>query len=174
MRDHGQSFGVLHLHALHIGHVFNQVDAIGELPHGAFHLGVALVANHQEFVAFFVQLGHFHMHLGDQRAGGIKHLKAAHGGLLAHRLAHAVCTEDQGGTGRHFSQVFNEDGALGPQVFHHIGVVHDFMAHIDGCTVEGECALNDFDGTIHPGAKAPRLREHHFLQPLRHHSTPIT
>jgi hypothetical protein len=58
------------------GHVFDQVDAFAQLAHRAFDLGVPLVADHDELVAFLGQLGHFHVHLGDQRAGGVEDLEA--------------------------------------------------------------------------------------------------
>ena len=40
-------------------------------------LGVALVADHDELVALLGELGHLDMHLGHQRAGGVKDVKAA-------------------------------------------------------------------------------------------------
>ena len=66
------------------------MDALRELAHGALHFGVTLVADHDEFIALFVQLGHFHMHLGHQRAGGIKYLEAARLCFELHRLGHTM------------------------------------------------------------------------------------
>ena len=90
LRDQGQFFGLAGLHARHVGHVFHQVDAAFQLAHGAFHFGVALVADHDELKTLFVQLGHFYVHLGHQRAGGVKNLKAARLRLVLHGFAHAV------------------------------------------------------------------------------------
>ena len=89
------------------------MNAVVELAHRALDLGMALVSDHDELVAFAVQLGNLDVHLGHQRAGGVKHLKAARLRFLLHRAADAVGAEHQGGAGRHFGQVFDEDRALG-------------------------------------------------------------
>jgi hypothetical protein len=82
--DHGQLVRMAHLHRGHVVHVFDQVDAFADLAHRAFDLGVALVADHDELVALAAQLGHLDVHLGDQRAGGVEHLKTAGIRLAAH------------------------------------------------------------------------------------------
>ena len=87
---HRQLLGLRGMHTGHVGHVFHQVDTAFQLPHGAFDFRVAFMANHQKFVTFFVQLGNFHMHLADQRAGGVKNLETARLRLVLHRFAHAV------------------------------------------------------------------------------------
>ncbi len=82
MRDQSQLFGLSGLYACHIGHIFHQVDAaVVQLAHSALDLRVSLVTDHDEFITFLVQLGHFDMHLADQRAGGIEDLKATRGSL---------------------------------------------------------------------------------------------
>jgi hypothetical protein len=83
------------------------------LAHGAFHFGVAVVADHDDLAALLAHLGHFHVHLGDQRAGGVEDAQAARIRLGAHRLGHAVGREHQRIAGRHFAQVLDEDRALG-------------------------------------------------------------
>ena len=77
------------------------MNAIGQLAHGAFHFGVAFVTNHDELIAFFVQLGYFDMHLGDQGAGRIKNSEAASLRFGLNCFAHTMRTEHQGGTRRH-------------------------------------------------------------------------
>ena len=57
-----------------------------ELAHRALDLGVALVADHDELVAFLGELGDLDVHLGDERAGGVEDLEAARARLAAHRL----------------------------------------------------------------------------------------
>ena len=162
----------------HLGHVLgvlDQVDALAQLAHRAFDLGVALVADHDEFIALLGQLGHLHMHLGDQRAGGVEDLEAALGGLGAHRLADAVRAEHQRGAGRHVGQVLDEDRALGLQVVDHVGVVHDLVAHVDRRAELAQRALDDLDGPVHAGTEAARFGQHHFVDVhVGHHSTPIS
>ena len=71
-------------------HTVNQMDATVELTHGAFDFRMTGMANHDELVAFGVQLGYFDMHLGDQWAGGVKNLKTTRSCFLLHSLADAM------------------------------------------------------------------------------------
>ena len=107
------------------------MNAAVQLAHGAFHLRVAFVANHDELITFFVQLGQLYMHLADQRTSGIENIKAQTLGFVLNGSAHAMGRKHQGSTSRHIGQVFNKNGALVLKVVDHIGVVHNFMAHIN-------------------------------------------
>ena len=64
------------------------------LAHRAFHLGVPLVADHDDLAAFGAHLAHFHVDLGHQRTGGVEHGQTATRGVRAHFLRHAVRAED--------------------------------------------------------------------------------
>ena len=77
LRHHGEAPGPRHLRARHVGHVLDEEDALAELAHRALDLGMALVADHDELVAFARQLGDLDVHLGDQRAGGVEDAEAA-------------------------------------------------------------------------------------------------
>jgi hypothetical protein len=131
-----------------------------------------LVADHDEFKALAVQLGHLHVHLGHQRAGGVEHMEAAAVRLALDGLAHAVGREHQGRPRRHLGEFLDEDRALGLEVVHHVGVVHDLVPHIDGGAELGQRLLHDLDGPVHAGAEAPWFGQHNVLQ--RHHSTPMS
>ena len=171
MGHHRQFVGLQGAHFCDICHVFHQVDAAFQLAHGAFHLRVALVANHDEFVALFMQFGHLHVHLGDQRAGGIEDLKTPRFGFVLDRLAHPMGAEHQRGAGGHVVQVFDKDGAFVLEVIHHKSVMNDFMAHVNRPAKFGERPLHDFNRPVDPCAKTTRLRQNnvHFC-----HKTPIT
>ena len=147
--------------------------ATGALQAHAYDLGMPLVADHDELIALFGQLGHLNVHLAHQRAGGIKDGKATVLGLLLHRAAHAVGAENQGGPGRHVRQRLDEDRALGLEVIDHIRVVHDFMAHIDGRAKLLQRALDDLNGAVNASTKAARLGQEDFLRSA-HHKIPIT
>ena len=163
LRNHGQQLGLLGGHLGHVGLVFHQVDAFGQLAHRAFHLRVTLVADHEELIALFGQFGHFYVHLGHQRAGGIKNGEATRLGLVLHRLAHAVGAEHQGGAGGHIVQLFNKDGALFLEVVDHKSVVHDFMAHIDGAAKLLQGTLHNLDGAVYARAKATGFSQQDFF-----------
>ena len=63
----------------------------------------------------------------------------------------------QGGTSRHVVQVFNEDGTAVLEVIHHIGVVHNLVAHIHGFTKFQQRPVDDFYGAVNACTKAPRF-----------------
>ena len=57
----------------------------------------------------------------------------------------------------HFVQLLDKAGALALQRVHHMPVVHDLMAHIDGLAILIERLLDDIDGAHDPGTEAARL-----------------
>ncbi len=101
----------------------------------------------------------FHVHLGDQRTGGIEHLEVALIGLLAHGLRHAMRAEDHGGAIGHFVQLLDEHRAVGAQLVDDIAVVHDFVPHVDRRAERFQRALDDGDGAIDAGAEAAGIGE---------------
>ena len=125
------------------------------------------MANHDELVAFLVQLGDFHVHLGDQRAGRVKDLEPARTGFPLNGLAHAVGAEHQRRARRHVGQLLDEDRAFLLQVIDHIGVVNDLMAHVNRRAKLGQRPLDDFNGAVHPGAKAAWLGQKDFFRHWR-------
>ncbi len=136
---------------------------------------MTFVAHHDEVIALAVQFCNFHMHLGDQRAGGIKDAKATDLRLMLDRLGHAMRAEDQRCALGHFVQRLDEDGPTLTQIFHHVCVVHDLVSHIDRCTKFLQGMFDDVDGAIHTRTKTSRFGQQHLLHSgRRHHSTPIT
>ena len=121
------------------------------------------MANHDELVALFMKLGHFHMDLGHQGASGIKDSEAAGFSFCLNGFAHTVCTEHQSGAWRYIAQFFYEDGTLGFKVIHHIGVVHNFVAHIDRPTKFGNGRFHNVDRTINACAETARFSQQNFL-----------
>ena len=81
-------------------------------------------------------------------------------GRLGHRFRHAMGREHDRRVGvRDFVQFLDEDRALGLEALHHVAVMDDVMAHIDGRAIFGERELDDLDRPIDAGAKAARRRE---------------
>ena len=161
--DVGQRHAFGHLQPLHVGLGLHQMDAVIGLTHGAFHLGVAGVADHDDVVAFLAHLGHFHVHLGDQRTGGVEDLQATTGSLGPHGARHAVGGKDHRGAVRHLVQLVDEDGALLAQRGDHVVVVDDLVTHVDGRAMQRQRTLDDGDGAIDAGAEAARLRQQNGL-----------
>ncbi len=61
------------------------------------------------------------------------------------------------GAFRHFVQFLDKAGALVLERVHHMLVVDDLMAHIDGLAILIERLLHDIDGAHDPGTEAARL-----------------
>ncbi len=150
----------------HVIDVFHQVHGSGRLAHGAFHLRVALVADHHDLVTLLVQARHLQMHLGHQRAGGVEHVEAACGGGYANRLRYAMGAEDHRGAVRYLVQIFDEPGALGLEPVYHVAVVHHFVAHIDRRTEFFQRALDDGNRAFDAGAETSWVGEQYLHQSI--------
>ena len=123
---------------------------------------MAAVANHDELIPFTGKLGNLDMHLGHQGTGGIEYAESPAIGLFAQRLAHAMRAEHQRSPGRHLIERLDKNGPTGTQIAHHMGVVHDLVAHIDGAAELGQRMLDDVDRPIDARAKAAWRRQHDF------------
>ena len=131
--------------------------AVRQLAGGADHLGMVGMADQQDLAALAELALGLDMHLGHQRAGGIEKEQIAGARRLGHRLRHAMSGEHDGRAGvRDFVQFLDENRALGFETFHHVAVMDDVMAHIDGRAVFGERQLDDLDGAVDAGAEAAR------------------
>ena len=64
--------------------------------------------------------------------------------------------EDHRGVVWHLVQLVDADGALGAQRFHHVPVVHDLTAHVDGRAADRQRQLDDVDGALDARAEAAR------------------
>ena len=80
--------------------VLHQRHRRGDLPHGAFHLGVARMADQDQLAALADIALALIVHLGDERAGGIEHRQVAGRGLLLDALRHAMRLEHRDGVRR--------------------------------------------------------------------------
>ncbi len=98
-----------------------------------------------------------HMNLGNERAGGVQHVEVAF--LRGHldALCHAVRAENGHGAVRHLIEFLDETCALVAQIFNHMPVVDDFVAHVDGCAMFLQGAVDNFDRANDPRTKAAGL-----------------
>ena len=71
-------------------------------------------------------------------------------------------TEDQGSTIRHVVELVDEDRAACAQAVDNEAVVHDFMAHVDGCAEGFERAFDDLDRAIDAGTETTGVGEQDF------------
>ncbi|MNN51629.1 hypothetical protein D3C81_1662830 [compost metagenome] len=133
------------------------MHAVFDLAHRAFDFRMAIVADHDDLATIATHFFDFDMDLGHQRTSRIKDTQAALLGFRLHRLGHAMRGKYDCIAGRHIIELFNKDRTLVAQVRHHIGVMHDLVAHIDRRAELGQRTLDDFNRTIHTGTKTARL-----------------
>ena len=59
-------------------------------------------------------------------------------------------------------ELLHKDRSTLTQIFHHIAVMHDLVAHIDGRAEHFQSPVDDVDGAIHPGTEATGVGETNF------------
>jgi hypothetical protein len=159
----GELLGIGDLKPGDVRRGLDEVDAAVDLAHRAFDLGVALVTDHDDFLALVAHARHFHVDLGHQRAGGVENAQAAALGLFAHGERDAMSREDHGVSGGNLFEFVDEDRSLVAQVVHHELVVHDLVAHVDRRAIALQGALDDLDRALDAGAEATRIGEQDLL-----------
>ncbi len=150
--------------------VLHQDHRRRDLPHRALDLGVAGMADQDQLAALPDIALALIVHLGDERTGRIEHRQVAVRRLVLDAFRHPMGAEDGHRVGRHLRELLDEARPLGLEVFDHVLVVHDLVAHVDGRAVFLQRALDDLDRPNDAGAKTPRLSQDHFHRhpPAKH------
>ena len=156
LRDVGKAGGIARHKRAGVGCRLDQADGIlGQLAHGADHLGVPGVPDEHDFQSKGMVPFGLDMHFGHQRARGIEKEHLARAGRCRDSLRHPVCREYHRRVGiRDLVQLLHKNGAFGPKVVHYELVVDDLMSHVDGRTVFFESQLDNLDGAVDAGAEA--------------------
>ena len=153
----GEIVAIGHLERLGLGDGLDQDHrALGQLAHGSDHFRVAAMSDQKNGPAVLVVPLDPPMDLADQGAGGIRIGQMAAFRLSRHPLRHAVRREHHERLIRHLVELLDEHRALGPQLVHHMTIVHDLVAHVDRRPVLGERLLDDLDGALDPRAEPAR------------------
>jgi hypothetical protein len=100
-----------------------------------------------------------HVHLGDERAGRVDRVEAALRRALVDGWRDTVGREHERRAGRHVRLGLDEDRPALLQLPHHMGVVDDLLAHVDGRSVQGQRTFHRLDGAFDPSAISPRRCE---------------
>ncbi len=162
---------IAHHHTPYVLDGFDQVDAAAErrveLTDGPLDLGVSRVTDEKYLACFAGITRDLHVHLGHQRTGGVEHREGPALCLLLHHPRHSVRAEDHSGAGGHLLEFLDKHGTDGAQAVHHVFVVHDLMAHVDGRPEQVDGALDDIDGSIDAGAESTRIGEKYLHQCFR-------
>jgi hypothetical protein len=164
----GHPVGIVDLEAVHVLLGLHQHEVVRGLAHRALDLLVALVADEHDRVALRGELLRLHVHLRDERAGGVDRLQAAGAGVGVHGGRHAVGREDDRLALGHLGLLLHEDRAPLAQLLDHVLVVHDLLAHVDGRAVQLERVLDRLHGAVDARAVAARSGQQQLLGKVRH------
>ena len=120
------------------------------------------MTNHKYRVAIFTQLHDLNMNFGYQRASGVIHLQAATLGFFTDLLRDSVRTVNNNRSFWNFFNLINKYCALLAQLIHHVFVMNNFMANVNGGTKTTQCLIHDIDSTVNACTKPARLRQQNF------------
>ena len=130
---------------------------LGSPTHRADGLVVTFFADQNHREVFRREAPRFVMDLFHQGAGRIDDFHLELLGVIETFRADAVRAEQEVSARGHVDEVFDEDGALGAQVVHHMRIMHDVVQHVDGRAVAVERLLDALDRALNTRAKTPRL-----------------
>ena len=158
--DEGQPLRVARLNSRDVLDRADQVDAARDPPHRALDLGMTGVADQHHIEPVRGVALALLVHLGDQRAGGVDHAEPAVAGRQLHPLRDAVRAEHRDRALRDLIDLVHEAGALALQRLHHVLVVDDLVADVDGRAEPLQRTLDDLDRPLHARAEPSRLGQH--------------
>ena len=163
LRDERQLLRIANLELRGLLDVLDEMHAAAvagvETAHGAFDFRMAGVADEHHVAPFARITRDFHVHLGDQRTGGVEHREAAARGFVLDRGGHAMRGKDDRGAVGHLVELVDEHRAELAQALDHVHVVHHLVAHVDRRAEQVDGALDDVDGAIDAGAETPGIGE---------------
>ena len=158
LRDESQIVGVLRHERVGIFHRLDQNHRTRrQLTHGADHLGMALMADQQNFAAALEMDFRLAVHFRHQRTGRVEREKIAPFGLGRNILRHAMRGKHHRGSGiGNFVEFLDEDRTFLLQAIDDVFVVNDLMPDIDRRAIELQRPLDRVDCPNHAGTKAAR------------------
>jgi hypothetical protein len=143
-------------HGRHVGdHVNGPID----LSDRSHHFGMALMADQDKRATLLDISSSLVMHLRHQGTGGVEDRQAPARGGFDDGSGDAVGAEHRQGAVRDLVQLFDKNSALGLEVIHHMTVVDDLMANIDGLSGLDQGPIHNTDGAHDASAKSSRLRQ---------------
>ena len=145
-----------------VGHITGRLDdgdRVGRFAHGAHDFIVPFVPDEQDVVPLLGVADRLHVHLGDQRAGGVDHAEVTPLRLAADLGADAVGGEDDGGLLGHLVERVDEDHTLLLKSFHHVAIVHDLVKHIQRRADERQRLVDGLHRHVYAGAEAAGVGE---------------
>ncbi len=117
------------------------------------------MSNQDRFYALTAVAADLHMHLGDQRAGGVEYFQSASFSLILYCPGNPVCAKNNSAVIGYLVELVDEDCPFLIQVVDHVSVVYHFVAYVDGRTKHFNCTFYDFDGAVNAGTKSAGIGE---------------
>jgi hypothetical protein len=155
------AFGRLHL--LGFLEVVDERDMLRRVPRTALRLHMPAVPDIQDVIALPREAGNLAMHLAHQRAGRVDDIQSAFLRLLTHGRRDPMRAEHHIRARRNIVQVFHEDHAALFERAHHMLVMHNRVAHIQGRAERLQREIDHLDGIRDACAEPARRRQQHFL-----------
>ena len=132
---------------------------VGRFAHGADHLLVPGMADQHDAVPLGRIAPRLHVHLRHERAGGVDRVQAAFRRAFVDRRRDTVRGEHERRATGHVRLVLDKDGAALFELAHHVRVVDDLLAYVNGRAVQGKRPLHRLHGALDSGAIPPRRCE---------------
>ena len=132
---------------------------LGRLAHRADDLFVTRVPDQHDAVPFGRVAARLHVHLRHERAGGVDRVQAAFRRAFVDRRRDTVRGEHERRVTGHVRLVLDKDGAALFELAHHVRVVDDLLAYVNGRAVQGKRPLHRLHGALDSGAIPPRRCE---------------
>ena len=139
---------------------FNQANrSIRQLAHCANDFGVARMADQKNIAPCISVFLSFDVNFGNERAGRVDINHLARRCFGGHRFRHAMGGKNDWSVIRALIQFFNEHGAFSLQAFDNMGIMNNFVAHINGRPPFSQRLFDDLNGTVYASAESTRGRE---------------
>ncbi len=164
----GDVLGVLDLELVHVLLVLHQHDLLRGLPHRAFDLLVAVVADEHDRVAVVGEAHRLAVDLRDQRAGGVDRLQVALDRALANARGDAVGREHAHRPLGDFGVLVDEDRAPLAQVLTTCLLWTISLRTYTGRAVDLQRTFDRLDGSIDACAVATGRCQQQLLDRVRH------
>ena len=153
LRKERQLLGIIDFQRVHGLHGVHHDGAVRGFSRRSHNLLLVSVPDENNGALFTREFQRLEVNFGDQRAGRINHFERAGLSFIAHRRRNAVGAENEHRTVRNFLDGFDKNRAAAPQLFHNVGVMDDFVMHIDRGAIGLQRQLDDVHGAHHARAK---------------------
>jgi len=154
LREEREFFGIGNFEGVYGFDGIHNDGAVGSFAGCADDFLMILVSDQDDGAILAGEFQCLKMDFGDEWAGGVNNLQRARFGLITNDRGNTVGAENENGAMGHFGNGFDENGAAAAELLDDVGVVDDFVMHVDGRAIGFEGEFDNVHGANHTGAKA--------------------